>query len=256
MSYSFKAAAAAAVIGVAAFAAQDASASTISITGISGSWIVTDPGAPAVTGQGTDEIKWGDPAPPNTQQSGYKFAAQGVPFAAAKDTAFTLGTFTHFNFPVFAPSLESATLRVSFDFDVLDESNNVIATFTNITSDFDFLHWETTNNENPCADGGPNNVGVNINGCADQVKATTNPASSMAFTIGDEDFVFDVLGFKVGDDLLSEFWTAENKTNSAQLQARWTSTKNLAPIPLPAAGWLLLAGIGGLAAVGRRRKAT
>ena len=43
-------------------------------------------------------------------------------------------------------------------------------------------------------------------------------------------------------------------TERAELVA-WLRTLSADPVPLPAAGWMLIAGVGGLAAAGRRKKA-
>lgn len=257
MPVKFSTATAAAAVLAATFLAQGAYASTLNITGIAGTWTQTDPGFPDVTGQNTPEIRWGEPVQQGGSQSGYRFDAAGVPINDVEaDENFSLGTFTHFNFPIFAPSLSSARLSVDIDFDILDAGNNLIGQ-RSVTAVFEFDHWETPNNADPCADGGANGVGVNDNGCADRVIATTNAGLSDFFTIGDENFVFDVLGFcrDCGPDPVpfTQFWTREDDANRAVLVARWTSEVNV--IPLPAAGWLLLTGLAGLAAMSRRKRA-
>jgi hypothetical protein len=45
-----------------------------------------------------------------------------------------------------------------------------------------------------------------------------------------------------------DFWYYEGNETQAQL------ISNVAPVPLPAAGWMLLAGLGGMAALRRRQK--
>lgn len=43
-------------------------------------------------------------------------------------------------------------------------------------------------------------------------------------------------------------------TGTAAFTAGQATTPGISPVPLPAAGWMLIAGLGGLAAMGRRRK--
>ncbi|MEM8579922.1 MAG: VPLPA-CTERM sorting domain-containing protein, partial [Pseudomonadota bacterium] len=62
-------------------------------------------------------------------------------------------------------------------------------------------------------------------------------------------YVLTFSGFKVGDDIFESFITQERENNEATLTAK------LEAVPLPAAGWLLVAGLGGLAAMKRRKKA-
>ncbi len=97
--------------------------------------------------------------------------------------------------------------------------------------------------------------GVNLNGCADRVTATTNVGSSASFTIGSDVYKFDITGFGPSTDPLRTFWTIEGQDNAVGLTARYTLESNLPAVPLPAAGWLLAAGLGGLVAFGRRKAA-
>lgn len=164
-----------------------------------------------------------------------------------------MGQFTHHNFPISAgTAITSASLDVTFDFYLGSDSGNVMSR----TSQFVFDHWETTNADSPCADGGANGVGVNGAGCADRVLPATNPSSSETFTVVEGDtthtYVFAVTGFDIG----SQFWTSENKSNHATLNAMFTHESYIqpAPVPLPAAAGLLVAGLGALSVAGRRRR--
>ncbi len=66
------------------------------------------------------------------------------------------------------------------------------------------------------------------------------------------EYTFTLLGFSTdgGTTFANEFVTEEGEVNTASLYFDYS----VSVVPLPAAGWLLLAGLGGLAAVGRRRK--
>ena len=56
---------------------------------------------------------------------------------------------------------------------------------------FDFVHNETDNGANPCANGGANNAGVNINGCADSVTFLYNSLSD-SFTVDGIEYTLDL----------------------------------------------------------------
>ncbi|WP_299846362.1 THxN family PEP-CTERM protein [uncultured Roseovarius sp.] len=235
----FKTIAAAAVVAVAATAG---SAATLTINSVTGVWENANPAA-GISGVGTNEISWGNPTNGNNK-SRYRFdGAAPPPFIANEGSAFSLGKFTHFNNPITGTSLLSANLKVTIN----------VAGVGDINSTFSFAHTETPNGANPCANGGAQGAGVNINGCADLVQATLNLASTDVFQIGGIDYVFDVSGFLNGGSLLDKFWTKEKAANMAELQGAFV-TRDSVVIPLPAAGWLLIGGLGVLGAVKRRSK--
>ena len=57
---------------VALFAAGSAQAAVIQLTGVSGLWTTTNPSGPAVSGGGTNEIRWGTPANQQNQKMALK----------------------------------------------------------------------------------------------------------------------------------------------------------------------------------------
>ncbi|MBC9245535.1 THxN family PEP-CTERM protein [Paracoccus sp. 11-3] len=229
--------------------AAAAQAATLNVTNVSAVWSNPIGGAAVTTGMNGDvaELRWGTGA----KKSGYDFDPLSPSGPHSQDTVFNIGTFTHHNFPIGdGTGISGATLDVEFTFYLGSDSST---TYTRM-SQFVFDHNETPNSANPCANGLPNGDPSNAGGCADLVTASTNPATSETFTITEggitRTYVFDVTGFNIGED----FWTKENMSNSATLQAQYTYEENIAPVPLPAAAWLLMAGVGGFAAVGRRRR--
>lgn len=229
-------------------------AATLTVTNVSGVWSDWTGGVKQSSTMNGDvaELRWGTPGY-TKQQSGYDFAPVPTSGPHQKDQTFTLGTFTHNNF-VIDKGISSATLDVTFSFYLGTDSSNVYTR----SSQFVFEHWETPNvpESGICVDGKeskPNGVQV---GCEDRVTPITNPRKSESFTITEDGvtrtYLFDVTGFNIGEN----FWTVENQKNSAQLQARFTYEENvpLPPVPLPAAGWLMLAGVAGMGAVARRRR--
>ncbi len=114
-----------------------------------------------------------------------------------------LGTFTHENFPITPPTLQSIQLRVYTDIAVNQGAGDV--PLGNFQFLFDFTHDETPNGGVP---GGPftgtcpysnnadftNGVGVNVNGCADRV--TVSALNNVTnFTIGTVHYTLTILGF-------------------------------------------------------------
>lgn len=230
-----------------------AEAATLDITDVTGQWasVQTTATTSNLSGVGTSVISWGTPVG-SDGQSGYAFAGQAPEGPLTEDVVFDVGTLTHQNQPIVSgTSILGAALTVTFDL-------LINGTATSIVSLFDFDHFETPNQANPCADGGVNGAGVNIAGCADRLTANTNFGSSESYIVDGIEYFFEVTGFLTDEGPLTEFWTIEGRTNTAILQARLTArpTDVPAPIPLPATGWLVIVGFGSLAALRARRRKT
>jgi len=243
--------------GALALAASAASAAVVSIGVVSGDWASVSPDPVyGLNGVGTNEIRWGQPYYSSSDpQSGYQFdgSSGGV---VTEGVSFDLGDFTHFNFAVSsdppgsdAASITGATLHVAFDLTI---DGNVYS----YASDYDFTHWETINTANPCANGGANGSGVNVNGCADRVQILNNEGSSDAVVVNGVKYYFDLTGFEglIMENGLPTFWTVEGQTNVATLYAAMR-TEPVSDVPLPATALMMLAGLGGLGLVRRKTRA-
>jgi hypothetical protein len=241
-----------AAVAVSLACAGSAFAATLSLSNVQGVWSDVAGPATQLNGVGTSEIKWGTPfGAGNTVQSGYSFTGidgSGI----APDTDFEFGRFVHNNFVINAgTSITGAKLTISVDVSFDGSPSQTVVQV------FDFAHLETPNNANPCADGGANGSGVNVNGCADRVTATLNAGASQEFQIGNQIFTLTLSGFLVGGQPLDNFWTVEQQSNPAILIASY-SVRDVdpAPVPLPASAILLAAVVAGLGAASHlRRKA-
>ena len=160
-----------------------------------------------------DEMRWGGTGNPLTD-SGYGFVdapAANIDDLVTNDT-FSLGTFTHYNFPVSGTTLSSATLNVRFNV-VIDgvPVNNVGPILVN------FTHTETPNdgNNNP-------NDGVDSR---DIISITTTTAT---VNIAGQNYVLEVLGFvDGGGNVVSTVRTDESAANNFQLAARFSLATDL-----------------------------
>ena len=223
-----KLAVAASVAAIALVASVGAKAApSVSVSDVTGIWTAAN-GAP-VNGLNSNEILWGG----GNQQSGYRFdgvtpPVQG-PFAVGQN--FTLGTFTHFNFPISPPSITDATLEVTV---VGTATNGNVVPFS-LTSTFEFDHNETPNQ--------PNDV-------PDEVTPTANFPLSDTLTIDGIDYLFTTEGFDLQG---ATFLTAEGQSNAADLVGSFVRVPGQADVPVPATYALLGAGLIGLGLATRRR---
>lgn len=246
--------AAASVMAVVLGAASTASAGVVTFDSLTATWSLVQGGTNVnFTNNGTADasVHWGTPA---NAQSGYEFDAAippaidiAVPPSPSND--FILGTFTHFNFPI--DSGTSITgVRLTLSAHVLID--NVAVGTENFV--YDFIHNETPNGANPCADGGAQGVGINVNGCADNVNTNYNSLSD-SFQIGPDLYTLDIRGFELLDAAhthVLSFWTAESQANSAYVLARVALTSEVQTAPEPTTLALLGVGLLGLGLVRRR----
>lgn len=242
-----------------ALAVGSADAATITVASVAGAWTGWTGGDASVTvvdGNPT-LIRWGAMDTPTKKgaKSGYDFFGLMPPeMVFEHDDSIIVGELTHLNYaiPDYA-AIKQATLQVIFSF-WLDSDTKDADSLRTITSTFVFDHTETPNN--PASGMCPNGIawgeGINNKGCADLVVASTNPSNSTTIRIDGAEYRFDVTGFMIGDAPMEHFWTRESARSTAQLTARFTY---IAPVPVPAAGFLLLGGLGALGALARRRKA-
>lgn len=238
-----------------------AMAGTVSLSNMKATWYDGNPSANVdYNNNGTDnpQARWGDPAG-SGGQSGYDFkiASQPIDFLVPPTPSpnQVLGKFTHLNQPIYSgTSITDIKLSISADVAV----NSIHQATVNFNYRFD--HWETPNDDDPCANGGAHGgTGVNRNGCADRVIATWL-ATSDSFFIGLEEYTLNVIGFSLdtaGTNPFTSFWTAEQANNDAYLLGNVTLRSEIPPpnaVPTPATLPLVALALAGLYGV-RRKKA-
>jgi len=207
-------------------------------------------------------LSWGNPATSQGQ-------SQLVSGGNVAGTATTNGgpnagvTLTHNNRTLWDGStiLESATLQSRL---WLTPTTPAGSTLPPREIFFDILFEETLNSSNPCADGGANNTGVNINGCAD-IFVVANPASLVdSFLIDDHLYTITIGAAGLGtlsnsacavvgqDEGCVGFLTIEQQSNT--LSPFFTITASAVQVPVPATAALFGIGLLALGGAVRRRR--
>ncbi|MBK0326303.1 VPLPA-CTERM sorting domain-containing protein [Rhodobacteraceae bacterium F11138] len=230
-----------------------AAANTLQLQNVSVQWLNPSPNANVTSNTSTPgdsntntpaeaHINWGSGG-----TSGYDVVADSDPVpqpGANIGDMFQIGMFTHRNQSINAgTSINSVQLSLTAD--VLLDGTTVIGNGLNFLFDFD--HNETSNVSN-CAFPDPNN-----SNCDDIVTVTSNNLTE-TFNYNNTEYTLEINGFLDEDtnQFTNQFFSAEGGNNEAIVMATFTS--EIPGVPLPAAGWLLLAGVGGLAAVRRKKK--
>lgn len=211
----------------------------ITIDSLTAAWIdpVGGGNTVSITGPGSvATIYWGVDA--GNGQSGYQFETATTPFTKEVPPAtdnFLLGTWTHFNNPIYAPTLDQVTLVLTAD---MSSDGTDLGSFDFL---YDFMHNETPNSANPCANGeanGSGGSGVNINGCADIVDVAFNDLSQ-SFMVDGARFTLNLV------ESSTHFETIEKRDNTFAVYA------NITPVPAPATLFLVGLGLIGLGFVRR-----
>jgi hypothetical protein len=121
--------------------------------------------AAGITVVNNKELRWGTPAVTGGSDSGLVITDSPISTSVNTNGPQVANvSITHRNNPIFAPSLASVDILSTLTLTPFDPSGAGLPPVT-ITFGVNFL--ETDNGANPCADGGANGAGVNINGCGD-----------------------------------------------------------------------------------------
>ncbi|MEE1739819.1 lamin tail domain-containing protein [Streptomyces sp. BE147] len=159
----------------------------------SGTWTAVSPAPPNLSGLSTDNVTWGVPV--GGGKSGYRFAG-GTTEVKVGGTEFTLGTFTHQNFPIQGGANNQfdvdLAVRIRFEEDDSDRQFS-----------FRFHHFETPN-DGPTPD--------------DEVDLPTR-VSPESVTIDGEEYAVVITGFKQNGQIVNKFISPENGANSADIVA-------------------------------------
>jgi hypothetical protein len=233
-------------------------ATIITFDEISASWIDANPAENVKTYYSDSNhpaVRWGGHSKnsPSSSDSGYNFLVEETSLEITLPTnstssPFDLGTFTHINNII---SSGKSITAINLLFSTTLYVDNVLIGPQDFI--FNFKHLETNNNASQCANNSANGSGINVNGCADRV-TVNGLSSSNSFNVGGIDYTLNINGFSVNNRLKTKFWSKEESSNSAILQASLTSQSSLQAVPEPATVALLSIGLVGLAGLRRSQR--
>lgn len=204
----------------------------INLSTATGTWSNATGNPVNYTGNGTSTIHWGNPVS-GGNKSGYNYTGLAPQNNIGVDTAFAIGTFTHYNYPITGNTLTGVDLNVH-------EGLTVDGTAVSFSGTYKFNHNETPN------------VGGN-NCCNDIVTFLNNMSTLSTFKVNGQDYTIALIGFKTtaNGPLLSQFSTIEGKTNTATLYAK--VTKHVG-VPEPSTYLMMSAFLGIAFVLASRRK--
>ncbi|MDY7022573.1 MAG: choice-of-anchor K domain-containing protein [Cyanobacteriota bacterium] len=170
-------------------------------------------GSAYLTGVGTNQISWGIPVGQGGK-SCYYFEGVTQTSISLDGSSFTLGTLTHYNYPITGYSIRSATLQLTVKLNQVD-----------VNFSFQFNHNEVANN-------GINGTCPLTPGfappCPDIV-SISNCYSQELVTINERQYALCVVGFIQNNQIESQFITCENQVNVAQLVCQLVEVNNPSP---------------------------
>ncbi len=186
---------------------QQVSSSVCSISSV-GIWlnVVEEVSSAAfVTGVGTSQINWGQGS-----QSSYYFEGISSTSVSLDASSFVIGTFVHYNYPIYGCSIRSATLKLTVNINGVD-----------VNFSFQFNHNETPNDgvNGVC----PQTPGFGVP-CPDIVSINSNQSEETVIIDGKR-YVLCLTGFSQDNQTGGQFVTLENQTNVCQLQGKFVEVK-------------------------------